>query len=325
MSRLSRRIVLAAPALLAAPAVHAQGVLPVRGLRIVVGYPVGGGTDEMARVVAVVLRQRLARPITIENRPGASGAAVGDILKRAPTDGSVLGFIPTATLIGKLTTKSFPFDPQADILPLTLAGTYSTAFAVSRKIGVPTLAEYGRWLKDASGQDARFGTTSLQSLTEYFGLMVGKALGKPLGAVYYKGASPLVADLELGKIPAGTGGITSFLQHHRGGRARILVTSGDKRSKTAPDIPTVAELGHPGLELQPWYGFFGPPGLSPQVAAAWEGELGAALDSREATEQLTQLGLDVETSTGEQLAKRLAADLVRWQSILDLLDLKATN
>ncbi len=325
MNRLSRRTILAGPALLAASTSSAQGVLPVRGVKIVVGYPVGGGSDEMLRVIAAELQRRIARPVTIENRPGAAGATVGEVLKKAPTDGSVLGFIPTATLIGKLTTKSFPFDPQADIKPLTLAGTYSTAFAVSRKIGVSTLVEYERWLKDASAQDARFGTTSLQSLTEYFGLLLGKSLGKPLQTVYYKGASPLVIDLEQGKLPAGTGGITSFLQHHRGSRLRILVTSGTKRSKAAPDIPTVGELGRPGLELQPWYGFFGPAGLSAEVTAAWERELAGALESREATERLTQLGLDVETSTGEQCAQRLAADLVRWQSVLDLLGLKATN
>ena len=326
MRRLSRRFVLAAPALLGAPAVHAQGVLPERGVRIIVGYPVGGGTDEMARLIAAALRQRIARPVTIENRPSPAGASVGEVLKRAPTDGSVLGFIPTATLIGKLTTKSFPFDPQVDILPLTLAGTYSTAFAGSRKIGVSTLAEYGEWLKNAvRPEDARFGTTSLQSLTHYFGLMVGKTLGKPLEAISYRGASPLVADLEQGRIPAGAGGLTSFLQHHRGGRLRILVTSGAKRSKTAPDIPTVAELGYPGLELQPWYGFFGPAGLPPKIAAAWERELGGALESREASEQLALLGFDVETSTGEECAKRLATDLERWQTMLDLLGLKATN
>ena len=326
MRRLSRRFVLAAPALLGAPAVHAQGVLPERGVRIIVGYPVGGGTDEMARLIAAALRQRIARPVTIENRPSAAGVSVGEVLKRAPTDGSVLGFIPTATLIGKLTTKSFPFDPQVDILPLTLAGTYSTAFAVSRKIDVSTLAEYGQWLKNAvRPEDARFGTTSLQSLTHYFGLMVGKTLGKPLEAISYRGASPLVADLEQGRMPAGTGGLTSFLRHHRGGRLRILVTSSAKRSKMAPDIPTVAELGYPGLELQPWYGFFGPAGLPPKVAAAWERELAGALESREASEQLALLGFDVEASTAEECAKRLATDLERWQTMLDLLGLKATN
>ena len=213
--RLSRRTLLAAPALLGFTPASAQGVLPARGVRIVVGYPVGGGTDEMIRVIAAALQRRISRPVIVENRPGAAGAAVGEVLKKAPIDGSVLAFIPTATLIGKLTTKSFPFDPQTDITPLTLAGTYSTAFAVSPKIGVSTLAAYGEWLKNARPEQTRFGTTSLQSFTEYFGLMIGHALGARLEAVYYKGASPLVIDLEQGRIPAGTGGVTSFLQHHR--------------------------------------------------------------------------------------------------------------
>jgi tripartite-type tricarboxylate transporter receptor subunit TctC len=326
MIRLSRRVFLAAPAVLGAASVRAQGVLPARGVRIIIGYPVGGGTDEMARVIAAALQQRLSRPVTIENRPGAAGAAVGEILKKAPSDGSVLGFIPTATLVGRLTTKSFPFDPQTDIMPLTLAGTYPTGLAVSRKIEVATLGGYGKWLVDnARPEDRRFGTTSLQSFTHFFGLMVGRALGQPLEAVYFKGASPMVADLEQGKIPAATSGLTSLLQHHRGSRLRILVSSGNQRSKIAPDIPTVVELGYPALELQNWYAFFGPAGLPPEVAAAWERELRGTLDSRNTTELLTQLGLDVETSTGEQCAKRLAADMVHWQSILDTLGLKATN
>jgi len=147
MKRLSRRVILAAPALLGAVPARGQGVLPARGVRIAIGYPVGGGTDEMARVIAAALQRRIARPVTIENRPGAAGAIVGEMLKKGPSDGSLLGFIPTATLVGKLTTKSFPFDPQTDVMPLTLAGTYSTGFAVSRKIGVESLAEYGKWLR----------------------------------------------------------------------------------------------------------------------------------------------------------------------------------
>jgi tripartite-type tricarboxylate transporter receptor subunit TctC len=325
MARLSRRVILAAPAVLGISSSFAQSVLPARGIRIVIGYPVGGGTDEMARLIAASLQRRLSRSITIENKPGNAGAAVGEILKRAPTDGSVLGFMQTATLIGKLTSKTYPFDPLTDVLPLTLAGTYPTAFAVSRKLDLSTLADYGKWLQNAPSEQARFGTTSVNTLIHLFGLMIGKALGRPLEAVYYKGASPLVTDLQEGRIPAGSGGLTSFLQHHRGARLRILVTSDDKRSKTAPDIPTVAELGYPGLELQNWYGFFGPTGLSPEVAAAWERELRATLDERDTAEQLSQLGLEVETSTGKECAERLAADMVRWQSMLDTFGLKATN
>ena len=250
MIRLSRRVFLAAPAVLGAASARAQGVLPARGVRIIIGYPVGGGTDEMARVIAAALQQRLSRPVTIENRPGAAGAAVGEILKKAPTDGSVLGFIPTATLVGRLTTKSFPFDPQTDLMPLTLAGTYPTGLAVSRKIDVSSLADYGKWLQSAGPEGARFGTTSLQSFTHFFGLMVGRALSQQLEAVYYKGASPMIADLEQGRIPAATSGLTSLLQHHRGSRLRILVSSGQSAQQDRPGIPTVVELGYPALELQ---------------------------------------------------------------------------
>lgn len=326
MIHLSRRAILAAPAMFAAAGAGAQGVLPARGVRIAIGYPVGGGTDEMARVIAAALQRRLQRPVAIENRPGSAGTAVGEALKKGPTDGSLLGFMPTATLFGKLTTKSFPFDPQTDIGPLTLVGTYATAFAVSRKLDVATLDGYGKWLRDTPRPaDRRFGTTSLQSFSHYFGLMVGKALGQELEAVYLKGASPLVADVEQGKLPAAASGVTSLLQHHRGGRLRILVSSAAKRSRTAPDIPTVVELGYPSLELQNWYAFFGPAGLPPEVAAAWEHELRATIESGDVTGQLTRLGLDVETSSGEECARRLAADLARWQTILDTLGLKATN
>ena len=131
MIRLSRRVFLAAPALLGAASARRQGVLPARGVRIIIGYPVGGGTDEMARVIAAALQQRIADR--------------------------------------RLTTKSFPFDPQTDLMPLTLAGTYPTGCGVAQDRR--SLADYGKWLQ--TRPSARFGTTSLQSFT-IFGL-IGRA------------------------------------------------------------------------------------------------------------------------------------------------------
>ena len=326
MIRLSRRVFLAAPAVLGAASARAQGVLPARGVRIIIGYPVGGGTDEMARVIAAALQQRLSRPVTIENRPGAAGAAVGEMLKKAPTDGSVLGFIPTATLVGRLTTKSFPFDPQTDLMPLTLAGTYPTGLAVSRKIDVSSLADYGKWLQSAGPEGARFGTTSLQSFTHFFGLMVGRALGQPLEAVYYKGASPMIADLEQGQDSG---------RHQRphvaaAASSRLAAAHPGQLGQSAQQDAPLTFPPSSSSATRPWNCRTGTPSSDrpacrPEVAAAWERELRATLDSRDTTERLTQLGLDVETSTGEQCAKRLAADMVRWQSILDTLGLKATN
>ena len=155
--------------------------------------------------------------------------------------------------------------------------------------------------------------------------MVGREIGVPLEAVPYRGARPLVADLEQGRIPAGTGGITSLLAPQRGGRLNVLMISAAKRLKVAPTVPTVTELGFPKLEQTNWYGFFAPPGMPAELVAAWNTELGNALQSREVSEQLQQLGFEVETSAPNELADRLASDLRNWKQLLDTLGLKTVN
>lgn len=323
---LSRRWLLATGAALAAPAIaRAQSVLPHKPIRILVGYPSSGGSDSLVHIISAELQSQISRNITIDYKPGDSGMAAGEQLKKAPPDGSVIAFMPSATMVGRLTIPGFPFDPLTDILPLTLAGTYPTVFCVSPKTGVATFAEYVAWLKEGDPARARFGTTTPGSFTQYFGTSIGREIGVALESVPYRGARPLVADLEQGRIPAGTGGITSFIVPQRGGRVRILLTSGAKRLAVAPNVPTALELGFPKLQQSSWYGFFAPPGMAAPLVAAWTRELRAALESREVSDQLRQLGFQVETSTPAELAARLAEDFPRWRETLDSLGLKPVN
>ncbi len=177
---LTRRWLLATGAALAAPAIaRAQSSLPHRTLRILVGYPSSGGSDSMVHIIAGALQSQLARNVTVDYKPGPSGVAAGEILKKSTPDGSVIAFMPSATMVGKLIKPNFPFDPLVDLLPLTLAGTYPTAFAVSPKIGVATLAEYVDWLKAGDATRARFGTTTPDSFTQYFGTILGREIGAP--------------------------------------------------------------------------------------------------------------------------------------------------
>ena len=325
-SALSRRFLLATGAAFAAPSiVRAQAGIPHKPIRILVGYSSSGGSDSMVHVISGALQSQLSRNITVDYKPGPSGVAAGEVLKRSAPDGSVIAFIPSATMVGKLIKTNFPFDPLTDLLPLTLAGTYPTSFAVSPKIEVSTLAEYIAWLKAGDATRARFGTTTPDSFTQYFGTMLGREIGVPLEAVPYNGARPLVADLEQGRIPAGTGGITSFLVPQRGGRLKILLTSGAKRGATASKVPTVVELGFPKLVQSNWYAFFAPPGMQASLVAAWTAELRAVLESREVSEQLVQLGLTVETSTPAEMAARLASDFKEWKAALDSLGVKPVN
>jgi len=323
-TRINRRSALAlAGAALAAPAVaRADTALPDKTLKILIGFPAGGGTDVMARVIAEALKRRTGRNVIIDNKAGASGTLAGEALKNSPPDGTTICYMPSATVVQKLTMASMPFDPQTDIAPITLAGTVQTAYCVSPTIGVNTLAEYIEWLKKNPTRH-NFGTTAMGSFTHFFGVMAGQAIGIPLEPVPYRGAAPLIADLQGGHVPAGCGGITDFLEHHRAGKVRVIFTSGEKRASAAPDIPTASELGYPSLRILGWYVFFAPPKTPAALIDAWGNELRAVLKMPEIEKRMTEFGLDVETSTPQQVSQRIATDLKRWKEILDSIGYKA--
>lgn len=316
-------LILGASALFAPQLLRAQTTLPDKPIRLLVGFPAGGGTDVMARLIAEPLRQRTGRNIVIENKVGASGTVAGATLKTSPTDGSVICYMPSATVMQKLSMIAVPFDPQADMAPITMAGTLQTVYCVSPTIGVNTLAEYVEWLKKNPTR-ASFGSTAMGSSTHFFGLMIGQALGRPLEAVAYRGAAPLVSDLQGGHITGGCGSITDFIDHHRQGVVKILVTSGARPTASAPDLPTGASLGFPNLQLSGWYAFFTPAGTPPHIVEAWGNELRPVLELPEIKKRLAELGLEVETSTPKQFTERLNSDMVQWQKVMDAVGYKPT-
>ncbi len=327
MLPLSRRILLASagPALLPLQAA-AQTGLPDRALRIWVGFSPGGGSDVVARAIAPSIQQRHGRPVTVENRPGAAGAAMGDALKKAAPDGATIGLLPSTTLIGRLTSPStFPFDPLRDLAPLGIIGTFETALVVSPAIGVRTVAEYMQWVKDGPPERRRFGTAAPDTFSQYFAQLLAQQYDLSLDPVPFRGTGPLSSDLGQGRIPAGCGGLASFVHQHRGGKLRIMTTSGTARSPVLPDVPTVVELGFPKLKLVDWYAFFAPAGLPSQLVAAWNRTLNNAVEASETREQLTQYGVVVGMSGADECARRLSADFARWRTLLDMLGLPAAN
>jgi tripartite-type tricarboxylate transporter receptor subunit TctC len=326
VTKINRRTALAlAGAAVASPAIgRADTALPDKTLKLLVGFPAGGGTDVMARVIAEALKQRTGRNVIIDNKGGASGTLAGAELKNGAQDGTTICYMPSATVVQKLTMPQMPFDPLTDIAPITLAGTVQTAYCVSPTIGVNTLPEYIDWLKKNPTRQS-FGTTAMGSFTHFFGVMTGQAIGIPLEPVPYRGAAPLVADLQGGHVPAGCGGITDFLEHHRAGKVKVIFTSGAKRASAAPDIPTGTELGYPSLNILGWYVFFAPPRTPPALIDAWGGALRAVLKVPEVEKKMTEFGLDVETSTAEQVSQRMAADFKRWKEILDSIGYKPAN
>jgi len=278
--------------------------LPSGTIRILVGFPAGGGSDVMARIIADKLKERTGANIIIDNRPGASGNLACELLKNGPADGSVLMYGTSATTVAqRVTRKQLPYDVEKDLVTLCLAGTVSVAYVTSSTIGVRTLPEYIEWLKK-NPRRQNFGTTAMGSMTHFFGVLLGQAIGTPLEPVAYKGAGPLIADLSAGHAPAGCGGVTDFLTHHRADKLRILAVSSPKRLNAAPELPTITELGYPKLSYDGFYGFYGPSKMSPGLVALWNKELRAVIDSPEMRQRLTTVGLEVMTSTPTEMFAR---------------------
>src|SRR5471030_3418461 len=139
---------------------QAQTILPYRPLRLLVGFAAGGGSELMARAIAPALERRLGRRVTVENKRSGPRIDAGEFFKKDLEQGLVVAFMPTTTLAPKLAGAPFPFDSQSKLVPLTTAGTFQVALAVSPDIGVSTFAEYVAWVKANPSERARLGTTA---------------------------------------------------------------------------------------------------------------------------------------------------------------------
>ena len=287
-----------------APRISLAQSLPTGTVRVLVGFPAGGGSDVMARIIAEKLKERTGLNIIIDNRPGNSGNLACELLKNGPADGSLLMYGTSATTVAqRVTRKQLQYDVEKDLATIALAGTVSVAFVVSSTIGVRTMPEFIDWLKK-NPRKQNFGTTAMGSMTHFFGVLLGKEIGVPLEPIAYKGAGPLIADLSAGHATAGCGGVSDFLTHHKAEKMRIIAISAPKRVNAAPDLPTIAELGYPKLNYEGFYGFYGPSKMSPGLIATWNKELRAVLDTPDMRQRLLGVGLEVQSSTPAELFTR---------------------
>ncbi len=300
--------------LLAPTIARAQNPLPDRDLEILIGFVGGGGTDIAARLIAAELERRLGRHVSVRNRPGESGTTMATSLKQVPPDGSAIAFIPSTTLAAKLATNCLSFDPVNDLAPISMAGTFSLGFAVSPRIGVSTFADYLQWARNGDAQRRRLGSTASDAFIAVLDRIVGRAVGLVLEPVAYRGAYPLAKDLEEGRLPAAVSAVTSLLEHHRGGRLKLLLTSSTHRLRKAPDIPTARELGFPALEMREWFAFFAPPAMPRMLVDEWNRQLRGALSNPDLAGELAQFGLDVDLSSPEELASRVTSYLAAWSA-----------
>jgi tripartite-type tricarboxylate transporter receptor subunit TctC len=299
--------------------------LPDGDLRIVVGFIPGSVTDIAARSIAAQLERRLRRRVWVENHPGIWGAVAGRYVKDAVLDGTVLALLPSSTLVARLTAPDFPFNPELDLTPVSLAGAYALGFAVSRKTNVSTFKEYLQWLQEGDTKRLRIGDTGTDAINTIITRLLGKTIGVDFERVAYVNTDAMLNDLEDGRLQAAAGSVALLLQHDRGYRLRLLMTSGPRRLIAAPEIPTFAELGYAKLETIGWFAFFANSVMRPPMVNAWNREIHLALSSPELQAQFRSLGMLVQTSTPQELGIEISDHMGYWRQRLQDLGIETVG
>lgn len=315
---LTRRHLLASA--LAAGAVHA---LPARAdapktLRILVGFPPGGGSDAIARLLADKLKDALAMPVVVDNRPGAGGQIAAQVLKSAQADGSTLFLTHDHTIsILPQVVKNPGFDPAHDFTAAGGFATFVNCLAVPAATPAASFGEFVQWVKQHKAGKSAVGIPAPASTPEFLVRLLGQRYGLDLVAVPYRGSAPMIGDMLGNQIPAGVGSVQDFIENHRAGKLRVLAVLGGKRQAALPDVPTFAELGLAGFEETPYYGFYAPSGTPEAALVRFSEALSKVLDQPQVREQLTAMGLTVGFMTPTQLGTRERAYTKVWQRIIE--------
>ena len=282
--------------------------------KVVVGFTPGGTTDIVARRVADRLHPAYAKNALVENKTGAGGQIAVQFVKTAAPDGSVVLLTPMSMLgVYPHTYKKLPYDPVADLAPVSAAASFDYGFAVGPLVpaSVKNVPDFLAWCQ-ANPTLANFGSPAAGSSPHFIGTLLGRAGNVDLRHVAFRGTQPAVLDLIGGQIAAVSGPTGEFTQHVAAGKCRLLATSGPKRGKFTPGTPTLVEQGFKDLMFTEWFGFFLPARAPQEVVQRLNTAIRSALATPEVIDGLAGSYLEVLPTSPAQLAAMLKADTERW-------------
>ena len=302
--------------------VFAQSAYPVKPVRIISIFAPGGGNDVICRLVAQQLTERLKQQVIVENRVGANGIVGTEAAARSAPDGYTFTLIPSGHTVNASMYRKLPFDSIRDFTPITLAGAGPLVLAVHPSLPAKNVKELIAVAKARPGQ-LTYVSSGVGASGHLAGALFDSMTGTKMVHVPYKGMSLAVSDLMGGQVSMTFGTSLSVIPHVRTGRLRALATTGAQRSPALPDLPTVAESGLPGYEASLWYGFVGPARMPPEIVQRLNTEIAAILALPDTREKLASQGVDARSTTPEEFARILTADVARWAKVVQKLGLQA--
>jgi tripartite-type tricarboxylate transporter receptor subunit TctC len=308
--------------LLSALAGAASAQYPSRPVRFIVPSAVGGGTDIIARAIALKLSESLGAQFVVENRPGA-GQMIGiELAAKAPADGYTILMAASTLAINPIMYKAVPYDPVRDFAPITQAATLPNVVVVHPSLPVKSISELIAYAKAHPGQlnfaSAGIGTSPQMSIE-----LLKSMAGIDMVHIPYKGTAPGVVDVLAGQVLVMAPNVLTALPHIKSGKLRALAVTSPKRSAALPDVPTVAEAGLPGYDSTQWYGVLAPAGTQREIVARLHGAIARALRDEEVGRRLAADGAEPVGSSPEEFTAFIKSETEKWAKVARAAGIKA--
>ena len=289
-------------------------------VKIINGFPAGGTADSASRRVA----ERLGGTAysknagVVENKPGAGGRIACEVVKSAPPDGSTLLLTPYSCMsIYPHLYSKLSYDPFKDFVPVSMVAVMTHALAVGPMVpaSVKTVKDYLAWAR-ANPRDASYGTPAAGSTPHFLVALLGLNNNVVLNQVPYRGSLPAIADMIGGTLASTSTPTGDALANHRGGKIRILATSGAQRTPFTPEVATYAEQGFPELTAEEWFGLYAPARTPASVVANANAAINLALKEKSVNDSLNVVGLVAQGSTSAEMEKSQKDEFMRWGPIV---------
>ena len=287
---------------------------PNKPIRMLVGFPAGGPTDVVARLVSDKVSSQVNQRIVVDNRPGAAGNIAVEILTKSNPDGHTLVYSSNAIALSPGLYTKIGYDPLKDLTPVTEIGAGCLIFLVHPSLPVKNPQEFVEYAKARPGQ-LNYASSGTGTSTHLASVLFSQRNGIQTQHIPYKGTAPSLVDLVGGRVQFLMGAVLTAVPHVKEGRLRALGVTGHKRIASLPELRTLEEAGFPGFVVTTWQGVFGPGGIPPATLARINAEFVKAIHSAELKPRIEQQDMEPTGPSAEVFNKMYRAELVRWTKV----------
>ena len=313
-------IALAGASLMSAGHALAQ-TYPNKPIRMVVGFPPGGGNDLLARTVSPKLSELVGQSVVVDNRPGAGGNVAAEFVSRATPDGYTILVMSSSHPIQKLLKRDLKYDPIADFTPLARLAQYAYILVIHPGVKARNVKELVALAK-AEPRKLNFVSSGNGSGSHLVGELFKIATSTDMTHIPYKGSAQAITDLVGGRVEMTFSPIPAVTGHVKAGRLVAVASTGSERSRVLPDVPTIAESGYPKFSASSWYGIVGPARIPPAMSDILNRQINAVLQEPDVKERLAQEGAEPAPMTREAFVQLIRSDHEKWGKVISATGIK---